>query len=380
MSQSPQGLYLHIPFCAKRCHYCDFNTYESMESLAPEYVKALVRDMELSLQGLHPEPLDSIFFGGGTPSLLEGSQVAFLLDAARSRLGLKAGAEVTLEVNPGTADLEKFKAFRAAGVNRLSFGFQAKQDHLLKDLGRIHSAEESAQAWGLAREAGFDNLSLDLMFGLPKQSLEQWLESLDWALAFKPEHLSFYGLTLEPGTRFFSLHEKGQLALPVEDTQLEMYEQGIQHLAAAGLEHYEISNFALPGRQSVHNRLYWQNRPTLGLGAGAWSYVDGERTGRERNPYKYIETVLAGSLPLKDRERLDGPQARSEAVYLGLRLLEGIPLEAWRERTGVDFMQEFGPAVETMSQAGLLALDSAGRLHLTAKGLPLSNQVFSAFL
>jgi oxygen-independent coproporphyrinogen-3 oxidase len=374
-----EGLYLHIPFCARRCHYCDFNTYEGMEALAPKYVEALIRDMDLSLTTLAPSTLRSIFFGGGTPSLLEASQVAALISAARQRFGFGRDIEISLEVNPGTADLDKFKAFRAAGVNRLSFGFQAKQDALLADLGRIHSADESARAWALAREAGFDNLSLDLMFGLPGQSLRQWQESLDWALGFQPEHLSFYGLTLEPGTRFYALHEKGQLEVPLEDDQADMYELGIARLAKAGLAQYEISNFSKPGRESVHNRLYWRNRPTLGLGAGAWSFVNGERSGREKNPTKYIEMTLQGQLPVKETERLEGTRARSEAVYLGLRLLEGIDLKAWREQTGMDFMHEFGVAATGMAEAGLLEMDAA-RVRLTSKGLPLSNEVFAAFL
>ncbi|MES2201181.1 MAG: radical SAM family heme chaperone HemW [candidate division FCPU426 bacterium] len=374
-----EGLYLHIPFCARRCHYCDFNTYENMESLAPAYVKALAADLAQSLKGRETKPLRSVFFGGGTPSLLEPSQIRFLLDTVREQIGLEENAEVTLEANPGTADLEKFAGFREAGVNRLSFGFQAKQDRHLESLGRIHSAEQSAEAWRLARQAGFKNLSLDLMFGLPDQTLEEWMDSLEWALGFQSEHLSFYGLTLEPGTRFYSLHEKGLLPTPVEDLQADMYEMGTARLARAGLAQYEISNFAKPGRESVHNRLYWRNRDTLGLGAGAWSYVDGERSGREKNPQKYMDLVLAGQDPRKEKERLEGAKARAEAVYLGLRLLEGINLKAWREQTGVDFMQEFGPTAQAMQQVGLLELGEES-VRLSPKGLPLSNEVFSAFL
>jgi oxygen-independent coproporphyrinogen-3 oxidase len=374
-----EGLYLHIPFCAKRCHYCDFNTYEGMESLAPQYCEALVKDMDLSLAAGSQGPLKSIFFGGGTPSLLEPKFIASLIDAAQQRFGFEEGIEITLEANPGTADLQKFAAYREAGVNRISFGFQAMQDSHLSDLGRIHSSGESAAAWGLARKAGFENMSLDLMFGLPGQSLAQWRESLDWALSFGPQHLSFYGLTLEPGTRFHSLHEKGLLALPEEDLQADMYEQGIAALAKAGLRQYEISNFALPGKESRHNQLYWRNRPTLGLGAGAWSYVGGERTGREKNPYKYIEGVLAGRLPIKERECLDGPKARAEAVYLGLRLNEGIDLGLWKEETGFDFMEEFGTVAKGLAESGLLELDER-RIRLSSKGFPLSNQVFAAFL
>jgi oxygen-independent coproporphyrinogen-3 oxidase len=372
-----EGLYVHIPFCARRCHYCDFNTYEGMEGLAPDYVEALKRDLELAAG--KPAPLRSVFFGGGTPSLLSAAQIREILDAVRARCGLLPGAEITLEANPGTADLAKFEGFRAAGVNRLSFGFQAKQDKHLAALGRIHDSAQSAEAWRLARAAGFDNLSLDLMFGLPDQSAEEWRESLDWALAFQPEHLSFYGLTIESGTRYHYLQSQGQLPLPGEDLQADMYAEGIARLAAAGLGQYEISNFAKPGRESVHNRLYWQNRETLGIGAGAWSYVGGDRFMREKNPPLYMESIRQGRIPATENERLEGSLARGEAIYLGLRMLEGIDLEAWKNEKGLDLMGEFAAPAKEMLALGLLA-QTENRLHLTPKGLPLANQVFSAFL
>ncbi len=370
------GLYIHIPFCARRCHYCDFNTYEGMEGLREDYTRALLADMRLA-QG--SGPLKSVFFGGGTPSLMEPGQVARILEGARERCGLEPDAEVTLEANPGTADLQTFRGFRAAGVTRLSFGFQALQAGHLERLGRIHTAEESAAAWRLARQADFSNLSLDLMFGLPDQSLAEWEESLDWALSFEPEHLSFYGLTLESGTRFHHLASLGQLPVPGEDLQADMYEQGIARLARAGLEHYEISNFARPGRQSRHNRLYWLNRPTLGIGAGAWSFVEGRRFSREKNPNKYVEAVLAGQIPVQEQEQLEGRKARGEAAYLGLRLLEGIDLERWRQEKGLELHEEFGQEIKTLIKSGLLSQDQ-GRLKLSSKGLPLANEVFSAFV
>jgi oxygen-independent coproporphyrinogen-3 oxidase len=372
-----EGLYVHIPFCARRCHYCDFNTYEGMEGLAPDYVEALRRDLGLSVPG--PAPLRSVFFGGGTPSLLSSQQIRVLIQAAGNSAGLSPGAEISLEANPGTADLEKFSGFREAGVNRLSFGFQAKQARHLERLGRIHDAAQSAQAWRLARQAGFDNMSLDLMFGLPEQTFEEWKESLEWALSFEPEHLSFYGLTIEPGTRFHYLREQGVLPLPDEDLQADMYAWGIERLARAGLGQYEISNFAKAGRESLHNRLYWQNRETLGIGAGAWSYVGGERFCREKNPPKYIDALSQARLPIVENERLQGIQARGEALYLGLRMLEGIDLEDWKTQTGLDLMAEFEAPARKMLQSGLLEM-SGKRIRLSPKGLPLANRVFSAFL
>jgi oxygen-independent coproporphyrinogen-3 oxidase len=376
------GLYIHIPFCAKRCHYCDFNTYEGQENLAGPYVEALVRDLEQSVKAgavAVEGGLKSVFFGGGTPSLLKAGQVADILRAVRKQLGLAPGAEVTLEANPGTADLAKFEAFRAAGINRMSFGFQAKQDKHLQALGRIHSAQESEAAWALARQAGFDNLSLDLMFGLSQQTLEEWQQSLAWAIGFQPEHVSFYGLTIEPGTRFHQWHEQGQLPVPDEDLQADMYELGLRMMAEARLQQYEISNFGRAGKASVHNQFYWLNRDTLGLGAGAWSYVDGKRYSRSKMPSAYIEETRLGRLAASQSESLQGVDARAEAAFLNLRLNAGVDLAEWRQRYGLDLIEEFGPKMQKSLQAGWLE-HSAGRLKLTDSGRLLANEVFSALL
>ena len=376
------SLYIHIPFCAKRCHYCDFNTYEGQEGMAGDYVQALIQDLEQAARsgaaavegGLH-----SVYFGGGTPSLLEASQVDDLLKAVRRVLGLAPGAELTLEVNPGTANLEKFKALRSAGINRLSFGFQAKQEKHLQALGRIHSSDESVAAWALAREAGFDNLSLDLMFGLSEQTLGEWQDSLDWALALRPEHISFYGLTIEPGTRFHQWHEQGRLPVPGEDLQADMYELGVKALAEAGLDQYEISNFAQPGRSSVHNQFYWLNRDTLGLGAGAWSFVDGQRFSRSKMPSAYIQEAKDGQPGKPQSESLQGAEARAEAAFLNLRLNAGVDLDDWKRRYGVGLIDEFGPKLEKSLKAGCLE-QVGGRLRLTPSGRLLANEVFSALL
>lgn len=371
------GLYLHIPFCQKRCHYCDFNTYEDLEGLTAPYVQALLRDIELSTRG--QRPLATVYLGGGTPSLLEPAQVASLLSAVRSSPGLLPGAEVTLEVNPGTADAAKLAAYRAAGVNRLSFGFQAAQDRHLVALGRVHDAAQSAQAWMAGREAGFDNMSLDLMFGLPGQTADEWQTSLDWALAFKPEHISFYGLTIEPGTRFHHLFSKGKLGLPEDDAQAQMYEAGVASLGAAGLRRYEVSNFALAGREAGHNQRYWRNEPTLGLGAGAWSYDGRTRSLREKNPAKYIAALQGGAAPLVEQETLAPDKARGEAAFLGLRTADGIDATAWQQRYGVSLHDEFGPQIKKLMAQGLLE-EEGGRLRLSPKAWTVANAVFEAFV
>ena len=370
------GLYLHIPFCERRCHYCDFNTYEGMLDLKGRYVEALLSDMQLSdLEG----PLDAIYFGGGTPSLLDPSAIGRLIEAAIARYGLEENAEVTLEANPGTADLTRFRDYRAAGVNRLSMGFQAAQDSHLLSLGRIHSAAQSEEAWRLGREAGFSNMSLDLMFGLPKQSMDEWKQSLDWALAMAPDHVSFYGLTIEAGTRFGHLSSLGQLPLPNEDLQADMYEWGLARLGKAGLKQYEISNFSRPGREAIHNQLYWLNQPTLGLGAGAWSFDGRVRSMRAKAPLIYIEAIKDGRVPLAESEALVGRAAMGEAAWLGLRRLEGINLEKWQAKQGISLMDFCGDQAKILINQGLLEL-KGGFLKLTPKALPLANEVFSALV
>ncbi len=373
-----QGLYIHIPFCEKRCHYCDFNTYEGQIDLRERYVEALLADLRLSSAYLS-QPLKSIFFGGGTPSLMLPSQIGQMVEAVREQVGLRTDVEISLEANPGSATLENFQAFRAAGINRISMGFQAYQDRFLLALGRIHDHAQSELAFRLARQAGFDNISIDLMFGLPEQSLQDWLESLRWGLNLQPDHLSFYGLTLEPGTRFFDWHQRGELQVPGEDLQADMYEQGLALCEAAGLAQYEISNFSRPGREAQHNCLYWQNAQTLGLGAGAWSYLGGERSGREKMPSKYIEACLQGRDPRVQHEILTERAARAEAASLALRTLAGIDLKAWKEFHGTEFSSEFASVQAEMARHGLLT-QSSDRLQLTPKGRSLANVVFEAFL
>lgn len=377
-----EGLYLHIPFCERRCHYCDFNTYEGMTDLAQDYCAALAQDLRASAAG-GPGPvaggLRSVYFGGGTPSLLEPDLLLGLLEQARASFGLAQDAEVTVEVNPGTAQTAALERLRLGGVNRISFGFQAAQDRHLQALGRIHSAAQSDEAWHQARAAGFDNISLDLMFGLSGQTMEEWCQSLDWALERAPEHVSFYGLTIEPGTRFHHWRGQGHLPLPDDDLQADMYEAGVAAMDRAGLAQYEISNFARPGRKAMHNQMYWRNVNTLGLGAGAWSFVDGERSGRIKQPQAYIQALAQGRDPRVERERLQGREARAEEATLALRLNEGLDLAAWQQRHGRGFDEEFGPDLDQPWRAGYLQRRE-GRLSLTRQGRLLSNQVFISLL
>ncbi len=372
------GLYLHIPFCQKRCHYCDFNTYEGLEGLAPDYVLALIQDLRLSASQTQ-DPFATLYFGGGTPSLLTPAQVATMIEAVRRAPGLRSDAEVTLEVNPGTADASKLAAYKAAGVNRLSFGFQAAQDQILIELGRVHDVAQSVEAWRAGRDAGFDNMSLDLMFGLPGQTLAQWQASLDWAIAMKPEHVSFYGLTIEPGTRFHHLWREGKLGLPEDEIQAEMYAVGVSCLATAGLKRYEISNFSLPGHEAAHNQRYWRNQPTLGLGAGAWSYDGATRSMREKNPAKYIAAVKENQALVVESETLDSVRARGEAAFLGLRTAVGIDLDAWNQRYSTDFSLDYAKQIQRLSAQGLLEVKDR-HVRLSPSAWIVANNVFEAFI
>jgi oxygen-independent coproporphyrinogen-3 oxidase len=371
------GLYVHIPFCAKRCHYCDFNTYEGLESLISAYVEALMKDMELHAKLAQAPGLQSVFFGGGTPSLLTPAQVASLISKASEVFGLCVGAEISLEANPGSVDEGKLRGYLGAGVTRLSLGAQALQGTHLRNLGRIHGASESDEAFRSARAAGFQNISLDLMFGLPDQTLDEWRASLDWVLSLDPEHLSFYGLTVEKGTRFHVLHAEGRLPLPTEEVQAQMYEWGISRLGSAGFKQYEISNFAKPGFASRHNQFYWKNLDTLGLGAGAWSFLSGRRYSRVRSPTDYVQGVGRGLIAEDESEYLPPDRARAEKAVLALRMMEGVDLQEWETSTGRPWEMDFGPQTKRFRQLGLLTLEG-GRLRLSPQGLPLANEVFSA--
>ena len=295
MSPIPRSVavYVHVPFCAKHCAYCDFNTYveRSQSGLVQGTVTAIQRDIEragreLAAQGASIS-VPTIFFGGGTPTFLQGEQLAAILRTVQDNFSIAPNAEISSEANPGSSDATKFAAMREAGFNRLSIGVQSFDDDLLVALDRFHTAGEAERALQAARDAGFTNLNLDLMFGLPKQNLPLWEASLERALALGTEHLSLYALTLEPGTRFERMEAGGKLDLPDEDVELSMYERSIALLTAAGLEHYEVSNFARPGCRSQHNQVYWRNEEYLGIGPGAVSYLDGRRWKRERLPARY---------------------------------------------------------------------------------------------
>lgn len=378
------ALYLHIPFCVRKCLYCAFTSWDDAPLATDEYASLLLREMELRAGVLaHPPRAATLYLGGGTPSLLEPARVCSIIECAERLFRLDPAAEVTLEANPGTVTAASLAGYRAAGVNRLSLGVQSFDDRMLERLGRVHTAREAREAFALARRTGFDNIGIDLIHGLPGQDLGQWREELRQAVALRPDHISAYGLTVEEETPFARLEEEGFLTLPDEEDAAAMFEETAEILATAGYEQYEIANFSLPGRRSRHNQVYWRRGNYLGFGSGAHSFLREPFPGlRWRNPDDlgaYGNSLREGKVPEMDRTLLAEGDARAEWLFLGLRMLDGVEEERFREEFGVPLAETHGAAIEKLRAAGLLAREG-GRLRLTRRGVILSNRVFGAFL
>lgn len=371
-----RGIYVHVPFCERRCHYCDFNVHLLAGADVDGYLHALRREAQLLAQDAAAGiTFDTLYVGGGTPTALPSSRLEALIGAVTDHLALKSGAEITVEANPGTLSPAKLAALRRAGANRISLGAQAFQDHHLERLGRIHRSRHIGQSVAMAREAGFANVSLDLMFGLPHQTLAEWQESLEQALALEPDHLSCYSLIVEEGTLFGDLYAQGRLALPEHDTEADMFEATIRILTGAGFAHYEVSNFARPGKESQHNLIYWENGEWFGLGPGAHSQWQGKRFAHVREPAQYQRLLLEeGRLPVATEETLTVAMQMEDTLILGLRLTEGISLARFRRRFGVPVDEVFGRALAPSRAAGWV--ETVGdRLRLTRAGFMVANRV-----
>ena len=378
------SLYLHVPFCHTRCHYCDFNTYAGILPLREPYVRALLT--EIALAGEHARHDDgtlrrsrTVFFGGGTPSLLSVEQISRLLDACRSAFSIDQDAEITLEANPGTLSEQQLIGLRATGVNRLSMGAQSFDAHLLEVLGRIHTPEEITQAVHYARTAGFSSINLDFMFGLPEQTMQHWQETLERALELRPEHLSLYSLIIEEGTPFYTWAGDGRIVPGDEDLCADMYEYADERLHAAGYINYEISNWSLPGHHSLHNLTYWQNLPYIGMGAGAYSSFDGKRYSNERDPQQYMRVLKQRRIPVVESEVVEREQAMSETAFLALRTAMGLHLPVFEERFAQSFESFVGNRLQLVAEAGLLEQEDSW-LRLSPRGRLLGNEVFFRLL
>lgn len=373
----PLSLYIHVPWCIRKCPYCDFNSHKADATLPEkEYVQALIADLDQDLSWVQGREIKSIFFGGGTPSLLSAKAYEKLFRELKKRLRFADDIEITLEANPGTFEAKKFSDYRKLGINRLSIGIQSFQPHHLQKLGRVHDRDQALKAIKKAKKAGFDNFNLDLMHGLPGQTLEQAMDDLKTALSFQPNHLSWYQLTIEPNTEFY----KRPPVLPEDDTLWDIQEAGFRLLAEHGFEHYEISAFCQPGKASQHNLNYWQFGDYLGIGAGAHGKItlaDANtilRTNKTRLPKDYLnpdKNFLAG------KQTIDPEDIGLECLMNGLRLRQGIAVEQFEAYTGLTLSSVAEP-LQKGQQLGLLKIDK--RITTTEKGQQYLNEVLALFL
>ncbi len=377
--ERPLSIYIHVPFCQKRCTYCDFATFTGQDEQMPAYVTAVETEMRRRAGHLGRPPAQTIFLGGGTPSLLPPDLLARLLDATRAHFSLDPHAEITMECNPGTLDEEKLRAIRATGVNRLSFGVQSLDDGILRTIGRIHSAAEALAAFEAARRRGFENLNGDLIFALPGQVLAGWQDTLRRMVDLDLPHYSLYGLIPEDGTPLVRALRRGELTIPDDDRAAEMYEWARDYMAAHGYEHYEISNWARSGWESRHNTAYWAQTPYLGFGVSAHGYYHGERRGNVRGLAGYLRRVEADEDPAATVETIDAARARSDGMIFGLRLVDGVERVVYRRQHGVDPAQLWPGELALLQAQGLLSV-TPERIALTREAQLLGNYVWEHFL
>lgn len=369
------SLYIHIPFCKQKCFYCDFPSYASIDHLREDYVEALCK--EINEKGTNYK-IKSIFIGGGTPSYLDTKEIKKLLEAI-NKLELSEDMEFTMECNPGALEEEKFKAMLNGGVNRISMGLQAVQNSLLKDIGRIHSFKQFEENFKLARKIGFKNINVDLMFGLPNQKVEEWIESLESIAKLEPEHISAYSLIVEEGTAFYKLWERNKLVLPSEEEEREMYTITKNILSKYGYKQYEISNFSKEGYECYHNKVYWRNEEYLGLGSASTSFIDGKRIKNIENVKAYIDKINNNEDVIDEITVNTKEDSMEEFVFMGLRMIEGISLDEFNERFGIDIYSIYKEVIDKNIKSKLLTLENK-KLRLTDKGIELSNSVMSDFI
>ncbi len=387
------SVYVHIPFCTAKCTYCDFNSYAGQDSLMAPYAGAVAREAVIWAPHLWGRQARTVFFGGGTPSLMPVDHMAIIVAALRDSFDIAGDAEITLEANPGTVDAVHLACLRRLGFNRISFGVQSFHEDELLMLERIHGRREVLDAVSWARAAGFENINLDLIFGLAGQTMARWQENVETALALAPDHLSLYALTLEEGTPLTRDVARGRGSGPDPDLQADMYDWSRDRLRAAGLEHYEISNWARPGRRCLHNLTYWRNGDWLGLGAGAHSHLFGERFAAAASPSRYIALTNdsvgdafslganppAGMRQITFRETYDRAREMSETVILALRLREGLDLAEFRRRFEVGLEDAFGQALNETAELNLTEVTD-GRLRLREEAVLLGDEAMLRFL
>ncbi|MBR9952535.1 oxygen-independent coproporphyrinogen III oxidase [Eubacteriaceae bacterium Marseille-Q4139] len=371
-------LYIHVPFCVKKCAYCDFLSFPADEGTKRRYVEKLMEEMRTMGAVCRDNTVSTVFVGGGTPSILKGEWMEELFSVLRENFSLEPDAEISMEANPGTVTKEKLFSYRRAGINRLSFGLQSAKERELSALGRIHSFEDFLESFRAARECGFENINVDLMSALPGQTADSWMETLKRTAELSPEHISAYSLIVEEGTPFYEAYgsEAGRKLLPDEETEREMYHRTKAFLRECGYERYEISNYAKPGFACLHNIGYWTGVPYLGLGLGAASYLNGKRFSGHGD----METYLASAAGTYENEvQLTKKDMEEEFFFLGLRLTKGVSLAEFKERFGEDAAAVYPGVMERFVKEGAANL-SDGRFFLTDYGMDVSNYVMAEFL
>jgi len=369
------SLYIHIPFCKQKCLYCDFPSYSGKEQFMDEYIDALNKEI---LRKAHQYTVNSIFIGGGTPSYLNNSSLEKLL-ATLNKLNLKENIEFTVECNPGTLDKENLSIMKKYNVNRISMGLQSTKNSVLKEIGRIHSYEEFRNNYFLARECGFDNINVDLMFGLPNQTFEDWKKSLEEVATLEPAHISAYSLIIEEGTHFYDLYKNDKLKLPDEDKERLMYLATKEILNKYGYHQYEISNFAKTGKECFHNKVYWKCDEYLGLGVSASSFIDKKRIKNIDDIQDYIEKIKRNEDVTEEIHVNDINDNMEEFIFMGLRMIEGIEINEFKERFNKDIYEVYSDIIDKNIKKELL-ICSSGRLFLSPKGMEISNYVMSDFI
>lgn len=365
----PIAIYIHVPFCVRKCAYCDFASFAGRQDVWKDYFDALLGEIDSWKDELRTREVRSVFFGGGTPSLVSAAYIAAVLEQLRRYAAFSAGCEITLEANPGTLTPEKLALYREAGINRISIGVQSFDGGLLKSLGRIHTPEEAEAAVAMAKEAGFDNISIDLMYALPGQTVAQWLETLKKAVSLPLRHISAYSLIVEEGTEMHRRVEAGEAAIPDDDSVNEMQRMAVDFLGKHGFERYEISNYARPGFASRHNITYWEVEDYLGLGCAAHSLVENVRFANPPELGRY----LAGERRLNCEERSVSDRME-EHIMLETRMVRGLNLSRWRQVFGEDFLEKRRRAIRKLENYGLIEIEN-GFLRLTAMGLELQDSV-----
>ncbi|MEI6100400.1 MAG: radical SAM family heme chaperone HemW [Eubacteriales bacterium] len=368
------SLYIHVPFCAKKCSYCDFVSFDNQNSRIREYFDVLAEEIRIASAMHKLHGVSTVFFGGGTPSFVDESHIVKTMETVREYIGIEEGAEITIEANPNSLIKEKLDVYLNSGINRLSMGLQSADNRLLKQIGRLHTREMFEQAYADARKAGFANISLDLIYGLPGQTAEDFKDTLEYASGLAPEHISAYSLTIEPGTPLHRDLLDGKITEADEDSEREMYHTAVAYLKSKGWERYEISNFAKKGFESRHNLAYWNRLDYLGVGTAAHSCIRDIRFANTADLDGYISCLRTGNVAYNTNERLDAQQVETEYIMLKLRLQEGFATEEYKTLFGRDFGTAFAAPLEKLAKAGLVK-EEGGRIFPTDRGFDLQNTV-----